>query len=52
MRNTVIVFNSDHGDYLGDFGLLLKGAMPLRSINRVPFIWSDPEIRSPPCLTR
>jgi len=45
--NTVIVFNADHGDYLGDFGLLLKGAMPLRSINRVPFIWSDPESRTP-----
>jgi arylsulfatase A-like enzyme len=43
---TVIVFNSDHGDYLGDFGLLLKGAMPLRSINRVPFIWSDPDTRA------
>jgi arylsulfatase A-like enzyme len=46
-ENTVIVFNSDHGDYLGDFGLLLKGAMPLRSINRVPFIWSDPASRMP-----
>ena len=23
--DTVIVFNSDHGDYLGDFNLLLKG---------------------------
>lgn len=45
LDNTVIVFNSDHGDYLGDFGLLLKGAMPLRSINRVPFIWSDPSSR-------
>ena len=40
---TVIIFNSDHGDYLGDFNLLLKGALPLRSITNVPFIWSDPE---------
>ena len=28
--NTVICFNSDHGDYLGDFSLLLKG--PCRSV--------------------
>ena len=41
-ENTVVCFNADHGDYLGDFNLLLKGMMPLRSINRVPFIWSDP----------
>ena len=40
--NTVIVFNSDHGDYMGDFDMMLKGAWPLESINRVPMIWSDP----------
>ncbi len=44
--NTVICFTSDHGDYLGDFNLLLKGAMPFRSITRVPMIWSDPADRS------
>ncbi|PLS21234.1 sulfatase family protein [Neptunicoccus cionae] len=41
-ENTVIVFNSDHGDYMGDFNMLLKGAWATRSINRVPMIWSDP----------
>jgi arylsulfatase A-like enzyme len=40
--DTVVIFNSDHGDYLGDFNLLLKGALPLKSIVNVPFIWSDP----------
>jgi len=44
--STVVCFNSDHGDYLGDFGLLLKGAMPFRSITRVPMIWSDPADRA------
>ena len=43
--NTVICFNSDHGDYLGDFSLLLKGAMPFRSVTQVPMIWSDPRSR-------
>ncbi|OED39727.1 sulfatase [Chromatiales bacterium (ex Bugula neritina AB1)] len=44
--NTVIIFNSDHGDYLGDFNLLLKGPMPFKSITRVPMLWSDPQSRS------
>lgn len=45
LENTVVCFNSDHGDYLGDFNMLLKGALPFRSITRVPFIWSDPDHR-------
>ena len=44
--NTVIVFNADHGDYMGDFNLLLKGAWPKESITRVPMIWSDPADRA------
>lgn len=45
-ENTVIVFNADHGDYLGDFNMLLKGPWATRSIHRVPMIWSDPESRA------
>lgn len=45
-ENTVIVFNSDHGDYLGDFNLMLKGAIMLDSINNVSMIWSDPADRT------
>jgi len=45
-EDTVIVFNADHGDYLGDYGLMLKGALPFQSITRVPFIWSDPDDRA------
>ncbi len=44
--DTVIIFNSDHGDYLGDYNLLLKGALMLRSINNVALIWSDPQERT------
>ncbi len=43
--NTVIIFNADHGDYLGDFNMLQKGAWAQRSIHRVPMIWSDPRKR-------
>jgi arylsulfatase A-like enzyme len=45
LDNTVICYNADHGDYLGDYNMLLKGALPFRSITRVPFIWSDPNAR-------
>ncbi len=40
--DTVVLFTSDHGDYLGDSNLMLKGAWARPSINRVPFIWADP----------
>lgn len=46
-ENTVIIFTSDHGDYLGDFNLMLKGPLPLPAITRVPMIWSDPAGRAP-----
>lgn len=44
--DTVIVFNADHGDYLGDYGMMLKGALAMNGINQVPFIWSDPADRT------
>lgn len=40
--DTIIIFNSDHGDYMGAFNLLLKGPLPHHSVNRVPFIWAEP----------
>lgn len=45
-ENTVIVYNADHGDYLGDCNLMQKGIWARDSINRVPMIWSDPNSRS------
>ncbi|MEM7406716.1 MAG: sulfatase-like hydrolase/transferase [Pseudomonadota bacterium] len=41
-ENTVICFNSDHGEYMGDYNLMLKGALSTEGINRVPFIWVEP----------
>jgi len=41
-QNTIVIFTSDHGDLLGDHGMLLKGPMHYQSLIRVPFIWSDP----------
>lgn len=41
-KNTVVIFTSDHGDFMGDHGLLLKSALHYQSLVRVPFIWSEP----------
>ena len=41
-ENTVVIFTSDHGDYMGDHGLMLKLLLHYQGIIRVPFIWSDP----------
>jgi choline-sulfatase len=43
-QDTVVVFTSDHGDFLGDHGLLYKMHMAFDSLLRVPCI-----IRAPGC---
>lgn len=40
--DTVVIFTSDHGDFLGDHGLLLKGPLHFQSLIKVPFIWAEP----------
>jgi len=37
--NTVILFLSDHGDMMGDHGLLNKGPFHFEGLLRVPMIW-------------
>ena len=41
-EETVIVFTSDHGDYMGDHGIMLKLLLHYHGLIRVPFIWADP----------
>ena len=41
-EHTLIVFTSDHGETLGDHGLLLKGCRFYEGLVRVPLIWSWP----------
>lgn len=41
-NDTVVIFTSDHGDMMGDHGMVLKGAMHFDGLTRVPFIWRDP----------
>jgi arylsulfatase A-like enzyme len=43
-EDTVVVFTTDHGDFMGDHGLLFKGPLHYEGLVRVPFIWHDPEV--------
>jgi arylsulfatase A-like enzyme len=42
-RDTIIVFTADHGDLMGDHGLLFKAPIHYQGLIRVPFIWSEPD---------
>lgn len=37
-ENTIVIYISDHGDWLGDHGLILKGPMHYEGLLRVPMI--------------
>lgn len=56
--DTIVIFASDHGDYMGGHGLILQLLLHCQSIIRVPFLWIDPEATSCPrlrlreCLSR
>ncbi|MCP3989134.1 MAG: sulfatase-like hydrolase/transferase [Actinomycetia bacterium] len=42
LDNTIVVFTSDHGDMMGDHGLMLKGFMPYRGTQQVPLVIAPP----------
>ncbi len=43
LDNTLVVFASDHGDYMGDYGLILKSpSVPYDALARVPLIVAGP----------
>jgi arylsulfatase len=43
-ENTVVLFTSDHGETLGDHGLIQKGCRFYEGLVRVPLIWSWPGV--------
>ncbi|MDH3706277.1 MAG: sulfatase-like hydrolase/transferase [Acidimicrobiia bacterium] len=42
--DTIVVFTSDHGDMMGEHGLLLKGFMPFRGVQQVPLVIAAPGV--------
>ncbi len=43
-QNTIVIFTSDHGEYLGDHGLLRKGPLTYRQVREVPMVIRGPGI--------
>ncbi len=41
-EDTVVIFTADHGDYMGDHGLMLKLLLHYQGLVRIPLIWSEP----------
>ena len=50
-ENTIVAFTSDHGDYLGDHGLLRKTLAPCRVLNQTPLILRGPGVTPGRCAT-
>ena len=40
-ENTIVIFTSDHGDFMGDHGLMLKLLLHYQGLVKVPFIWNE-----------
>lgn len=43
-ENTIVIYTADHGDWLGDHGLVLKGPMHYEGLHRVGMIARGPHI--------
>lgn len=41
-EKTMVIFTSDHGDFCGDHGFILKGPAHYRSIINMPLLWKIP----------
>ena len=40
-EDTIVIFLSDHGDLMGEYGLLFKGPYHYQALIRSPLIWAD-----------
>ncbi|MBA7523117.1 hypothetical protein ES705_15240 [subsurface metagenome] len=45
--NTIVVYTSDHGDLMGDQGMLFKGPSTYMGVLHIPMIWKVPKITNP-----
>ncbi len=44
LDNTIIVYTTDHGDFAGEHGLMLKNMGVYESIHRIPFLLAGPGV--------
>ncbi len=43
-ENTIVIYLSDHGDFVGEYGLMRKGADLSELLVRIPMVWKGPGI--------
>ena len=46
LDNTIVIFLSDHGDFVGEYGLIRKGPELPELLTRIPFVWRGPGIKA------
>lgn len=44
IRNTILIFVSDHGDFVGEYGLIRKGPDLPEVLTRIPCTWCGPGV--------
>ena len=47
-ENTILCFVSDHGDFVGEYGLMRKGPEMPECLMRIPMFWHGPGIAASP----
>ncbi len=50
-ENTIVIYTSDHGEWLGDHGLLLKGPMMYEGLLRVGCLFRGPGVPAGKCVS-
>ena len=45
LRNTIVVYLADHGDYFSDYGLMRKGVELPEVLTRIPMVWAGPGVQ-------
>ncbi|MEM7034431.1 MAG: sulfatase-like hydrolase/transferase [Chloroflexota bacterium] len=45
-ENTIIIFLSDHGDFVGEYGLMRKGPELPEALSRIPLLFTGPGIQA------
>jgi arylsulfatase A-like enzyme len=46
LKNTIVVYLTDHGDFFCDYGLTRKGPELPEVLTRIPMVWSGPGIKA------
>ena len=44
--DTIVIFLSDHGDFVGEYGLIRKGPELPEILTKIPFVWRGPGIKA------